>query len=81
MHPTLPKDAPIPARCYYCFREPQIGETVIVRDTKSSSTQQTAGSEGTLKEILRNEEGLMYRVMFGKSEVFLARFEFKIKDN
>ena len=77
-HPGLPQGSLVPAKCFNCWQELKVGDSVVVHKAFAEGPNPRTGEEGVIKGISTAEDGSLFLVLLscGK-EVYMIRAQLR----
>ena len=77
-YPSVQVDLLVPGKCFFCWQQIQEGDRVVVRKIIGDEQLAHPNDQGTVKAILKSEDGSVFVVMLDSGmEAFLVRAEFR----
>jgi hypothetical protein len=82
-YPSLPFGSLVPARCFSCWPEVNVGDRVVVRKLIGQDQDAQPNDKGTLQRVDVADDGTLYVIKLDSGrEVVLVRGEFrKLREN
>ncbi len=82
-YPSLPFGSLVPAPCFFCWQEVNVGDRVVVRELIGQEQDAQPNDKGTLERMDASADGSLYVVKLDSgNEVVLIRAEFrKMREN
>ncbi len=74
----IPQGSLVPARCFYCWQELKLGDSVVVRKVFAEDPNPRTGEVGVIKDIMTADDGSLFLVgLSSGKEVYMIRAQLR----
>jgi hypothetical protein len=82
-YPGIPFGSLVPAKCFYCWQDLKLGDSVVIRNGFVEQIKQKVGETGAITDVLTAEHGSLFLVLLRSGEeVYLIRPQLrKLREN